>query len=596
MWLAPGPVFAYEWLTATRRWQLYAMRTGFLGLILAGSMIVWHEVVDSSGPNHAVSIQSLALYGESLYATIVWIELSILLLAAPAATAGAICLDKARGTLDHMLVTDLSNSELILGKLGARLVPVLSLIACIVPVSALGGLLGGIDPTALVGSFLTASGCAVLGCSLALMLSVWARNTHEALLTSYLLLTLWLVSPLVFLTTIAILWPTTPGLSVDQLTDWASKSNPYYLVAAPYANPGKVGLLSYLGFLTACLGISAGFLACATVRVRAVALKQVGRSAHLFGDRVFRFQTLAWLPHMLGPSLENHPVLWREWYRSRPSRLHYLLWLAYHALGMLWLVLTLRMLGTSGRMLDLVSIMNLVQVAVGLLLLSVSAATSLATERVIGNLDVLLTTPLSNRSILAGKWWSSFRQIRHVVMWPAILTGVLAIGSGNWINWVGFIGLVLAYGAAITSAGLALATWLKRPGRAAGLCVTAYFVFSIGWLLLVGMVFVRPRWIGVLLMIGSPLFGPLVATESLSPQGAILLEEGANPAILSVVFWIVVDSLLAVLLFAVTVATADRCLGRVSAASPLMTRSLRKRGLTGKAHARLKSTTAEVRG
>ena len=28
--LGPGPVFAYEWLTTTRRWQLYAMRAGFV--------------------------------------------------------------------------------------------------------------------------------------------------------------------------------------------------------------------------------------------------------------------------------------------------------------------------------------------------------------------------------------------------------------------------------------------------------------------------------------------------------------------------------------------------------------------------------------
>jgi len=24
--VGPGPVFVYEWLTATRRWQLYALR------------------------------------------------------------------------------------------------------------------------------------------------------------------------------------------------------------------------------------------------------------------------------------------------------------------------------------------------------------------------------------------------------------------------------------------------------------------------------------------------------------------------------------------------------------------------------------------
>ena len=86
-----------------------------------------------------------------------------MLLAAPAATAGAVCLDKARGTLDHVLATDLSNAEIVLGKLGVRLIPVLGLIVCVLPVVALSGLMGGIDPMALGGSFLVAIGCALVG-------------------------------------------------------------------------------------------------------------------------------------------------------------------------------------------------------------------------------------------------------------------------------------------------------------------------------------------------------------------------------------------------------------------------------------------------
>ena len=161
--MGPGPVFVYEWLTTTRRWQLYALRTLFVGVILIGMGIIWQSERRFSGPSQIVSIQELARYGESFFKTVVAIELTLVLLVAPAATAGAICLDKARGTLDHMLATDLSNAEIVLGKLGVRFVPVLGLIACTLPVTALAGLLGGIDPIALAGSFLAAIACAVLG-------------------------------------------------------------------------------------------------------------------------------------------------------------------------------------------------------------------------------------------------------------------------------------------------------------------------------------------------------------------------------------------------------------------------------------------------
>jgi hypothetical protein len=47
--------------------------------------------------------------------------LCLSLLVAPAASAGAICLDRTRGCLVHLLVTDLSDTEVALGKLAAAL-------------------------------------------------------------------------------------------------------------------------------------------------------------------------------------------------------------------------------------------------------------------------------------------------------------------------------------------------------------------------------------------------------------------------------------------------------------------------------------------
>src|SRR5207302_812028 len=82
----------------------------------------------------------------------------------------------------HLLATDLSDAELVLGKLAARLLPVLALAACPVPVLFGATLLGGIDPQAAVGATLVTLGVAVLGCTLALTLSVWGRKTHEVLL------------------------------------------------------------------------------------------------------------------------------------------------------------------------------------------------------------------------------------------------------------------------------------------------------------------------------------------------------------------------------------------------------------------------------
>jgi ABC-type transport system involved in multi-copper enzyme maturation permease subunit len=228
--MGPGPVFAYKWLMTTRRWQLYALRAIFVSSLLIGMMVVWQFTPRRESPGQTVSIETLASYGEEFYLTIVSIELTLVLLAASAATAGAVCLDKARGMLDHLLATDLSNAEIVLGKLGVRLVPVVGLIACVFPIMALSGLLGGIDPNALFGSFLTAVGCAVLGCALAFLLSVWGRKTHEVLILTYLVVILWMSSPLLLLLMVGayLVGVRSPGEVSQTLQELTVYSSLYY--------------------------------------------------------------------------------------------------------------------------------------------------------------------------------------------------------------------------------------------------------------------------------------------------------------------------------------------------------------------------------
>jgi ABC-type transport system involved in multi-copper enzyme maturation permease subunit len=566
--LGPGPVFVYEWLTTTRRWQLYALRAAFVGVILIGTIFVWNSMTPDGPSGRTVSIQQMARYGEALYTTVVVIEFTLVLLAAPAATAGAVCLDKARGTLDHILATDLSNAEIVLGKLGVRLAPVLGLIACVLPITALSSLLGGIDPDALFGSFLVAIGCAVLGCALAMTLSVWGRKTHEVLMMTYLILIIWLACPVLVITVVlSFRTPAPPWVAAPLLWEGVELSNPYYLAFAPYWAPGKVGMMTYLGFLCGCLFLSGLLMGLATLRIRGVAMKQAGQAAAgpRRGRFALRLPRLEWGPRLPGPSLEGNPVLWREWHRSRPSRFLRVAWLLYSALGVFWIGLALQLFASTSHVAGAIGAMNVFQVAVGLLLVSVSAATSLGEERVRGSLDVLLSTPLSTRTILAGKWWGAFRQVLHLLIWPALITGILVAGSGQVIAYLALLGLIAAYGAAITSLGLALATWVSRLGRAVALCVAAYVVFSIGWLILISLLAIPrgPQHGLLMLVMGSPLVGTAFATMAASSEASFGRDEVVEFWAGTFV-WILTHGGVAAALFAATVVSFDRCLGRIS--------------------------------
>ncbi len=105
--------------------------------------------------------------------------------------------------------------------------------------------------------------------------------------------------------------------------EWLKLSDPYYLVFAPYTDPGRVGLATYSVFLAACLCLSGMLAALATLRIRAVVARQAGRPAATarmrHGGWTARRGRWQWFPWLPGPSLDGNPVLWRECNRSKPG-------------------------------------------------------------------------------------------------------------------------------------------------------------------------------------------------------------------------------------------------------------------------------------
>ncbi len=108
-----------------------------------------------------------------------------------------------------------------------------------------------------------------------------------------------------------------------------------------------------------------------------------------------------------------------------------MVWFLYTALGILWTVLSIPVAATRQGYDQFIVGISTFQILLGLLFLSVNAATSLAEERVRGSLDMLLTTPLSTRTILVGKWLGTFGQTARVLVWPAIMAGLLVGESGR---------------------------------------------------------------------------------------------------------------------------------------------------------------------
>jgi ABC-type transport system involved in multi-copper enzyme maturation permease subunit len=556
-----GPVFAYEWLTRSRRWQAYALRGLFVLSLLVGLWLVWQSAMSNVT---LTPRQQLVQAGESFFYTMTITQLALVLLAAPASTAGAICLDKARGTLAHVMVTDLTDREVVLGKLAARLVPVLNLVACALPVAALGTLLGGIDPLALTGAFLIAAGVALLGCSLALVLSVWLAKAHEVMIAVFGLWAVWLLAlPIHLIATV--------GTSAP---DYLKYSNPFWLTLAPYNNPLTTSLVEPVGFFLVCLALSIGLAGLSVLRLRPVYLHQANRVPKAVKDSRaagwFRGQ-VRWWP---GPSLDQNPVLWREWHRNRPSKVVRFVWGAYIvitsliSLKLIWDWSFSGMPAGPGR--EAGSIFNAFQACIGLLLLAASAGTVLSEERVRGSLDVLLSTPMSTRSIVWGKWWGAFRRVPWLAFWPA-LVAYASLPSNPSARMVAFAYLIptiiIVQGAALASLGLALATWISRTGRAITWTIAALVGSVVGWPIMAFLLFPRsgPNSIPMaVLIMGSPFWNVGMTTAVLEQhgRGGGMNDPMEAGALIGLIVWGIGYALIALGLYLAILWTFDRCLGR----------------------------------
>jgi ABC-type transport system involved in multi-copper enzyme maturation permease subunit len=484
-------------------------------------------------------------------------QLAMVLLVAPAATAGAICLDRARGTLAHMLMTDLSSLEIVLGKLAARMVPVLGVLLCILPIPALGTLLGGIDPQMVGGALLVALGVAASGCAAALAISTWGTKTHEVLLTTYAAWALWLLAQPMW-------WGfrLVTGRGVPP-PGWFEKANPLWLVAAPYLRPGSVGLWDQAAFLGASVLVAAALIAVAVIQLRRVAAREgslPGSDRRWLAVKRIIPRLLAKMP---GPSLDANPVLWREWHRRRPSGWARAVWSLYWlmTIGLTLALITLNWNGNTVRR-EVASIGNGFQAGIGLLFLSVSAATVLAEERVRGNLDILLATPLPTRSIVWGKWWGTFRGVLPLAICPGVMAAVLARESGRWEGAALIVGLYLAYGAAVTSMGLAVAIWIRRLDHAVATSVAVLGGVTVGWLLAVMLIVPGPRAPGI--AAGSPIIGMAFPTAAMRfhtvPEWKSLLAWWS--------FWIAVYAVISAALGWAAALTFDRCMGRIADVTP----------------------------
>src|SRR5262249_31982469 len=184
-----GPIFNREWLTLPRRSGHYFTRSLYLGGLWVLLLTVWQVTV---GWEFTATLGDLARFGLMSFHVLAYVQLTLLLFFAALSAASTISLEKDRRTFLLLLLTDLRNYEIVLGKLLGSLLQIGLFLLGSIPVFALLMILGGIDPLQIAATALILLTTALAAGSLGGLVALWRDKTFQALAMTVLILVLFM--------------------------------------------------------------------------------------------------------------------------------------------------------------------------------------------------------------------------------------------------------------------------------------------------------------------------------------------------------------------------------------------------------------------
>ena len=432
-----GPVFDREVAIAPRRFRFYAARTGYvviLGLLGATAYMVL------SGTQNVGDLGDLARFNMIVFQILAPLQLALASFFAALLAASAVAQEKDRRTLVLLLLTNLSNCELVLGKLAAALLNVLVMLTAAVPVFMLSALLGGVSFGQIARVFAVTLAAVLVCGSLGSTLALWREKTFQALAMTVLVLMLWLAAAEVV--DAGVLGQRWWGLSCH---GWAAGFSPLRAIldaTQPYVRPdpalGPLGTPANL-FLVVAVVISVvlNTVAVAMVRVwnpsrearRVQRTEEARRPESIWGaehDKKQDVEKLATAATVASQARTRHvwdnPVIWREirtWAYGRKIlviRLAYLLLFGLAGASLYGMFYAGTVPTVADGALVLVPL-----VLLSLVLVNAQAVTSMTSERDGRALDLLLVTDLSAKEIVFGKLGGVLYNTKEMIALPLLL-------------------------------------------------------------------------------------------------------------------------------------------------------------------------------
>ncbi len=442
-----GPVFTREFVTAPRRARFYVAPTVYVGGLVILASTAWLLL---TGTQQIRNVGDMARFGGTLFQFLAPLQLVLVIFFSAFASASAVAQEKDRRTLVLLLLTNLSNSELVLGKLFASLLSVLMLLLAALPFFILTTLFGGVGYEQIVAVFAVCLLSAIAAGSLGSTIALWREKTFQTLALTALALGILAAWEVVVASGVlqgeiqgiflsrwviglspweALMAATKPRIAEgQQLPLFGSPLAMYLMVATTFA--AVINLIA--------IGLVRVWNPSREARPRTdetdefrAAASDLGSTATpalaVQGDRithessVFPVRSVHAAPGKTRQVWDN-PILWREvctWAYGRRIMAVRVVYLALFAAATLSVHFALRSGSTAPQAGLSLAVIPLFMLS--LVLVNALAVTSITTERDLGAIDLLLVTDVTPGEFIFGKLGGVFYVCKEIVLLPLAL-------------------------------------------------------------------------------------------------------------------------------------------------------------------------------
>lgn len=393
----------------------------------------------------------LARFGVLIFQLIAPFQLFVLMFLGALAGVTAVSHEKDKQTLTLLLMTSLSNSEVVLGKVGSGLLWAFNAMLSVAPILFLPCLLGGVSLEQAASAALITASTIILTCSLGATVAFWREKTFQAIAVTLLSVAIWLAAGE------AIRFGSVPGISpqastvISPASSIISPIRAIWQVAQPIP---RSTANSPFGVWEQAL-LSSSVLLCGAVLLMGLSILRLRVwnpnrerrkvSAEYSDEVAVADSTLEAVGAQAAPAgrtikswksrdpraMWSNPILWREmrtWAYGKKVliiRVAYLILAACVAFGLFQIARNdAGLMADRGYQEQLVapSVTVLAPLVVfSLILINALAVNSVTNERDAGALDLLLVTEITSVDFIFGKILGVLYVMKEMVLVPILM-------------------------------------------------------------------------------------------------------------------------------------------------------------------------------